>query len=146
PYPILTAADAVVLVLRPTVRFVAKAGPRIEALSRGPLAAKPRFLLLIGEGPYPPKEISRALGGTPVLGTVPMLPRAAEILSDGVPRRTRWSTRLQMSSLLRAVESLGADLWDRLRSGQYGATRSPGAGGSASTAMPPQPAAPQRPL
>ncbi|MBD3147065.1 hypothetical protein ACFPZO_24410 [Microbispora camponoti] len=116
PYAILTAADAVVLVLRPTVRFVAMAGPRIEALSRGALAATPHFLLLIGEGPYPAAEVSRTLGGTPILGTVPMLPKAAHILSDGAAGRTRWAGRLQMSSLLRTVGNLGAQLRERLDS------------------------------
>ncbi|WP_182880526.1 hypothetical protein [Microbispora sp. H10949] len=114
PYGILAAADAVVLVLRPTVRFVSMAGPRIDALSRGALAGTHRFLLFVGEGPYPPREVSRALGGTPVLGTVPLLPKAARVLSDGAPVGMRWTSRLQMTSLLRAVGSLTADLLGRL--------------------------------
>lgn len=125
PYAILTAADAVVLVLRPTVRFVAMAGPRIEALSRGALAATPRFLLLIGEGPYPAAEVSRTLGGTPVLGTVPALAKAAQVLSDGATGRTRWAGRLQMSSLLRAVGNLGAELRERLDAAPVGETAIP---------------------
>ncbi|WP_055483210.1 hypothetical protein [Sphaerimonospora mesophila] len=146
PYAILTAADAVVLVLRPTVRFVARCGPRVEALSRGPLAATPRYLLLIGEGPYSPAEISRALGGTPVLGMIPMLPRAAEIFSDGAPQHLRWSARLQMSSLLQAATGFGVELWEHLKSRTYGQASVPDAGEPPGTARPPRQLAPPPPV
>jgi hypothetical protein len=96
---ILRVAARVVLVLRPTLRQAAAARPRVDMLMqlKGSVAGC-LCLLVVGQGPVTPKELSRALG-VPLLGTLPDDRTAALVLSDGVDARRA----VESSSLLRAA-------------------------------------------
>jgi hypothetical protein len=103
--PVLAAASLVVLVLRPTLRQVSKARARIEMLTQmlgGPARIT---LLLIGEGTYPVREVSRVLG-VAVTGSLPYDAKAASVLSDGVGSRRG----LQARPLIRAAGAAGRAL------------------------------------
>jgi hypothetical protein len=102
--PVLATASLVVLVLRPTLRQVSKARARMEMLTQllGPGRVT---LLLIGEGTYPAREVSRALG-VAVAGSLPYDAKAASVLSDGVGSRRG----LQARPLIRAAGAAGRAL------------------------------------
>jgi hypothetical protein len=105
PRPVLAAASLVVLVLRPTLRQVSNARPRIEMLAqlagRSPAVAA----LLVGDGSYPAREVSRALG-LPVAGVLPSDKKTAAVLSDGAGSRRGLPSR----PLLRAAVIAGRRL------------------------------------
>jgi hypothetical protein len=105
PQPVLAAAGLVVLVLRPTLRQVSKARARIEMLTQMLGGSGRVTLLLIGEGTYPSREVSRALG-VPVAGSLPYDAKAASVLSDGVGSRRG----LQARPLIRAAGPAGRAL------------------------------------
>jgi hypothetical protein len=98
PEPVLAAARLVVLVLRPSLRQVSKARPRVEMLSQLLGEAGRLALLLVGEGTHSPREVARALG-VPVAATLPLDARAAAVLSDGIGSRRG----LQARPLIRAA-------------------------------------------
>ena len=111
PTSVLAEADVAVMVIRPSLRQVAAARPRIELLLQlrgaGPagsgLAARDGLgLLLVGDKAHGPGEIARTLG-VPVLASLPSDARTAAVLSDGVGRRSSLSDR----SLMRAARSAG---------------------------------------
>jgi hypothetical protein len=82
PWPVLTTADVVLLVVRPTVRGVWHARHAVQRVS-AKLAEPGRLRLLVtGPGPYPPADVGRALG-RPVLAVLPDDPAAAAVLADG---------------------------------------------------------------
>lgn len=109
PTPLLRHATTVVLVVRPTLASVAAARPRVQLLLDdlpGVAAGDQRLVaLVVGDGPYPAREVGHVLD-LPVIGSLPADPRAAAVYSDGAtPRRDH-----ARSALLRAarhtVESL----------------------------------------
>ncbi|WP_063770076.1 hypothetical protein, partial [Streptacidiphilus melanogenes] len=103
-------ADAVVAVLRTTLRGLSTARPRVAALT-AELAQEgvsdALALLLVREGPYAAAEISRALGA-PVVGLLPFAPKEARTLSDGGGRTS--DRRFQRSELMRAARSTSDEL------------------------------------
>ncbi|MEZ0067166.1 hypothetical protein ABIA32_003179 [Streptacidiphilus sp. MAP12-20] len=103
-------SDAVLAVLRTTLRGLSAARPRVAALAAD-LATEGGGvdvlgLLLVQEGPYSASEISRALQA-PVLGLLPFAPKEARILSDGGRTADR---RFQRSQLMRAARSTADEL------------------------------------
>jgi hypothetical protein len=123
PLAILSAARTVAIVLRPTLRQVWLARPRVELLcqlvgSRAHLA-----LLLIGPGTHSAGEVAHALG-VPVAAALPADSRTACALSDGLGGRHN----LARSSLMRAGSAAGKALRDhnttsRRHSAEAGAAR-----------------------
>ena len=81
PLAVLATARVVALVLRPTLRHVWAARPRIAMLSAVTEASR-IVLLISGPGTHPPREVSQALG-VPVAAVLPDDPRSAALLSDG---------------------------------------------------------------
>lgn len=83
PVGLLAAADMIVMVMRPTVRQIAAAQPRLAQL-RQALGESARFALcLIGRGAYSAGEIRKALGPFAATVLLPDDPRSARRLSDG---------------------------------------------------------------
>jgi hypothetical protein len=77
--------------LRPTLRQVWAARPRIEMLAQL-LGGTDRVVLLInGPGPHPPREVGSTLG-VPVAAVLPDDSRSAAVLSDGAPRRRQFGS------------------------------------------------------
>jgi hypothetical protein len=102
--PVLAAASLAVLVLRPSLRQVSRAMPRIEMLTN--LVGRDRVvILLVGEGTAPGHEVARTLGLS-VAGQLPDDPRTAAVLSDGSGRRHRMEAR----PLIRAATVAGRRL------------------------------------
>lgn len=98
-WPVMRAADRVVLVVRPTVRSVhaasAAAGRLRETFGDdGRVTA-----LVVGEGPYDAREVASSLG-LPLLGQLPFDKDAAAALSDGATGGVRnlFRTRLLKSA------------------------------------------------
>ncbi|GAA1026183.1 hypothetical protein GCM10009557_02980 [Virgisporangium ochraceum] len=95
PWPLLDAADAVLLAVRPTLASVAPAVPVASALTRRLQEAlgssSSLGLLVIGEGPYGTREIAAGLV-LPVVASVPEDRRAASVLTNGgvVKSRSRF--------------------------------------------------------
>jgi len=92
PYPptvVLAGADAVLFVVRSTLRSVSRAAPVLGALRRDVARAggdPDRVgLLVVEEGEYRSADLGRALGA-PVVATVPWRTRDAAALSDGSGR------------------------------------------------------------
>jgi hypothetical protein len=105
PLSVLAAASAVVLVMRPSLRQVARARPRIEMLGQLLGGLQRVTLLLAGEGIHAPREVSKALG-VPVTGTLPFDRKTASVLSDGAGGRRGLTAR----PLLRAAAVTGRAL------------------------------------
>jgi hypothetical protein len=105
PLAVLTAARVVVLVLRPTLRQVARARARIEMLGQLLGGLQRVTLLLAGPGAHAPRDVAKALG-VPIAGTLPDDCKTARVLSDGVGRRRDLSAR----PLLRAAAVAGRTL------------------------------------
>ncbi|MFD8001148.1 hypothetical protein [Streptomyces mirabilis] len=98
-------ADAVVVVVRNTLRCLQAAQPRVEALEE---RAGDVGLVVINEGPYPAGEVQRVLG-VPVVATLPYAPKEARVLSDGA-EQPRQFTR---SALMKAARTTSALLVQR---------------------------------
>ncbi|GII52800.1 hypothetical protein Pth03_11890 [Planotetraspora thailandica] len=105
PTPLLTRADQVLVVARPTLMDLSAVAPRLQEIKalRGP-RLDPR-VLLVGAGPYSRKEVARTLDAE-VADHLPHDPRAATVLSHGTGNE-RYVPR---SLLLRAARSLAEDL------------------------------------
>ncbi len=102
PTSVLAESAAVVLVMRPTLRQVARARPRVEMLSQV-LGGRDRLgLLLIGDGGLRAAEIARSLD-VRLAGSLPEDVKTAKVLSDGDGRRTR----LDRTDLIRAARPAG---------------------------------------
>lgn len=101
---LLTRADAVMLVLRPTLPAVAAAESRVAALQRRLVEATGTSgqlgLLLVGDRPYGAGEVTRALG-VPVLAVLADDPPAARVLAG----EGRGERRFVRSALLRTASS-----------------------------------------
>lgn len=102
PMPLIAASDLVVMLLRPTLRQVAAAKPRLDALGRRVGTSVPVSLCLIGHGDYTAREVGQALFGLPVLADIPYDPKSAAVLSDGKPAKRSMRT----SGLLRGAAAL----------------------------------------
>ncbi len=102
PTELLKAADAVVMVLKPTVTQVDAAAARLDALKElvGEQAAI--RLCLIADGAYGAGDVERVLG-FPVLAELPCSPADARVLSDGARPRLTFRTSL----LVRSLDVLG---------------------------------------
>lgn len=111
PQELLRAAQAVVMVLKPTLPQVDAAAPRLDALKELLAERNTAGLCLVADGPYGAAEVERVLG-VPVLGELPHSPSEARVLSDGARPRASFKTSL----LMRSLGSLGR----RLRSAQAG--------------------------
>lgn len=98
PMKLIAHSDLAVMLLRPTMRQVAAARPRLDAVGRYVGANVPVALALVGSGDYTDKQISQALYGLPIIAKLPNDPRSAALLSDG--KRTRRLVRV--SPLMRA--------------------------------------------
>ncbi|MFC0860948.1 hypothetical protein ACFHYQ_01430 [Sphaerimonospora cavernae] len=83
PMRLIAASDLALMLIRPSLRQVADARPRLDALGRHVGAEVPVAICLIGEGDYTAKQISEALYGLPVIGAIPWDPKSAAVLSDG---------------------------------------------------------------
>jgi hypothetical protein len=105
PLAVLCAARTVAIVLRPTLRQVWLARPRVEALSQLARGGARLGLLLTGPGTHSAREVARALN-LPVLAALPDDARTAGLLSDGLGDR-RYLTR---GSLIRAGSTVGEAL------------------------------------
>lgn len=108
PANVLAQATAVVMVMRPSLRQIAAARPRID-LALSLIGGNGRIgVLLIGEGGrasdhrHAAGDVAKALGA-PVVGTLPEDERTAAVLSDGVGRRHGLSGR----PLMRAARTVG---------------------------------------
>jgi hypothetical protein len=100
--PVLAAASVAVLVIRPTLRHVARARQRAELLT-GLLGGPGRLVVLLaGQGQHTAREVHSALG-LPVAGTLPADRRTAAMLSDGAGGRRGLSRR----PLVRAAAEAG---------------------------------------
>jgi hypothetical protein len=80
PTALLAAADAVLLVLRPTLPAVRAAAVALPSLARP--GGVPVGLVTVGAGGYSGRDLTAALGA-PVVGWLPDDPRTATALSSG---------------------------------------------------------------
>ena len=105
-WPVLRAADRVLLAVRPSVRSVHAAQDATQRLRHelGDLAKV--SALVVGDGPYSAGEVAKALN-LPLAGTFPHDRSAAQVLSDGATVRPK---AMQRSALLRAASSLAKTL------------------------------------
>jgi hypothetical protein len=110
PLSLISACDLAVMLLHPTLRHVAQARPRLDALGRYAGTDVPVELCVVGNGPYSLKEVSSALYDLPVLGWIPDDVRSAAVLSDGRPARKSF----HRSALIRGASALGAAMRRRL--------------------------------
>jgi hypothetical protein len=106
PLRLISASHLAVMLLRPTLRQVADARPRLDALGRHVGTSVPVALCLIGQGDYTPTEVSKALYGLPVIATIPHDPRSAGVLSDGRPTRQTIRMSLLMQSASRLANTM----------------------------------------
>jgi MinD-like ATPase involved in chromosome partitioning or flagellar assembly len=107
-WPVLRAADQVLLAVRPSVRSVHAAQDAVQRVRQelGDLAKV--ATLVVGDGPYSASEVTKALQ-LPLAGVLPHDPRAAAVLSDGAMSSIK---TLRRSLLLRAASSLAGQLAD----------------------------------
>ncbi|KQS64333.1 hypothetical protein [Modestobacter sp. Leaf380] len=105
-WPVVRAADRVLLTVRPTVRSVHAAQETVGRLrdELGDLAAV--SAIVVGRGPYPAGEVAVALG-LPLIGELPDDRATAAALSDGEPMSLR---AMRRSPLMRAASSLVREL------------------------------------
>ncbi|WP_131740474.1 hypothetical protein [Actinomadura roseirufa] len=102
PAELLMAADAVILVLKPTLVQVDAAKPRLDALREVVDERAAVGACLIADGAYTSAEVERALG-VPVLVELPFSRADAQVLSDGARPRLTFRTSL----LVRSLDALG---------------------------------------
>jgi cellulose biosynthesis protein BcsQ len=92
PWPLIRAADAVLLAVRPTLASLSAVMPAVESLKKEltdhVASTSSLGLLLIGDGPYDATEIGRTLA-VPVIAVLPDDPRTADTLSNGGVVRSR---------------------------------------------------------
>lgn len=101
PFPLLRAADLVMVVIRPTLAQVAAARPRVERL-RQSLGSVPLALCLIGDRPYGAREVRDQLGDFVASYVLPIDERAARVLSSGADN-DRERRRIERSDLMRTA-------------------------------------------
>jgi MinD-like ATPase involved in chromosome partitioning or flagellar assembly len=92
-----TVADALLVVLRPTLEGVEHVRARLDDLHS--VGAARVAALLVGDRPYPPPEVAAALG-LPVAGVLPLDPRGAKALE-----RRMLGAETRRSTIVRAARS-----------------------------------------
>jgi hypothetical protein len=109
PWPLMAAADLVLLVTRPSLRGGHHARHAAAVVEAG-LGGRSRLgLAVCGPGPYPPPEVGKVVG-LPVRAVLPADPAAAGVLSDGVPAGGRLSRRPLLRAARSAARQLAAEL------------------------------------
>lgn len=105
-WPVLRAADQVLLTVRPSVRSVHAAQDAVRRLRQELGDLTTVTALVVGDGPYSAGEVAEALE-LPLVGVLPEDRAAATVLSDG----GRMSVKsMRRSSLMRAATSLASKL------------------------------------
>ncbi|MFE3452491.1 hypothetical protein ACFXJ8_26570 [Nonomuraea sp. NPDC059194] len=104
PMKLVARTSLAVMLLRPTLRQITAAKPRLDALGRYVGTNVPVALGLIGQGDYSDKQISQILYGLPIIGRIPHDPRSASLLSDGKQSRRL----IRINSLMRGAAKLAA--------------------------------------
>lgn len=99
PLGVLAEAGGVLMVMRPTLRQVAAARPRVEMAYQAVGDRDKLGLLLVGEHGLRPADITRALD-VRVVASLPDDASTARVLSDGHGRRSR----LDRTPLMRAAK------------------------------------------
>jgi MinD-like ATPase involved in chromosome partitioning or flagellar assembly len=107
-WPVLRAADQVLLAVRPSVRSVHAAHDAVQRLRHELGDLEKVAALVVGDGPYAAGEVARALQ-LPLGGVLPYDRTAAEILSDGALSSPK---ALRRAALMRAASSLAGKLGD----------------------------------
>jgi MinD-like ATPase involved in chromosome partitioning or flagellar assembly len=102
---LVAQADIVVIVARPRLDELQHLQARIDRLSASGAQVR---LLLVGDKPYPPDEVTQALA-VPILGVLPVDPTAAAILNGLGGRRTRLERSPLLRHALDIVEALATD-------------------------------------
>lgn len=102
PLSVLAESNAVLLVMRPTLRQVAAARPRVDMVSQALGGRDKLGLLLIGDHGLKPVDIARTLD-VRVVASLPDDTGTARLLSDGDGRRSR----LDRTQLMRAAKLAG---------------------------------------
>ncbi|MBA2949626.1 hypothetical protein [Streptomyces himalayensis] len=99
-------ADAVIVVVRNTLRCLQAAQARVEALEErvGNIG-----LLMIDEGPYPAGEVQRVLR-VPVVAKLPYAPKEAKVLSDGAEQPRQFTK----TALMKAARTSSALIAQRV--------------------------------
>ena len=105
PSSVLAEANAVLMVMRPTLRQVAAARPRVDMVSQALGGRGKLGLLLVGDHGLRPVDISRALD-VRVVASLPDDPGTARVLSDGEGRRSRLDRTPLMRSAKLACQSV----------------------------------------
>jgi hypothetical protein len=105
-FPLVRAADQVLLAVRPSVRSVHAAQDALVKLRYELGDVSKVAALAIGEGPYPAGEIAKELG-LPLVGHLPADPRAAAVLSDGARMWSRFGSSSLMKAASRVASRLG---------------------------------------
>ncbi|MBT8226207.1 MAG: ParA family protein [Dactylosporangium sp.] len=93
PWPIVWAADAVLLVIRPTLPSIAAAAPAAAVLAQQltdhTASTSALGLLVVGEGPYDARQAAHQLR-MPLVGHLPEDSATARVLSFGGSLRLSW--------------------------------------------------------
>jgi hypothetical protein len=108
PLAMIAASDTVLMVLRPSLRQVSRAKPRLEMLTQIIGGRERIAVILAGPGTYGAREIRDALG-VDVAAELPHDPRTARLLSDGTGSRRSLDAR----PLMRAARVTARALRDR---------------------------------
>jgi hypothetical protein len=109
PWPLLTAAEVVLLVTRPSLRGGHHARHAAAVLDAGLGNRSGLGLAVCGPGPYSPAEVGRVVG-LPVRAVLPADPATAAVLSDGVPAGRGLSRRPLLRAARTAARKLHAGL------------------------------------
>jgi hypothetical protein len=105
-WPVLRAADRVLLAVRPSVRSVHAAQDAAHRLRSELGDLVKAAALVVGDGPYSASEVAGALQ-LPLAGVLPYDRTAAEVLSDGALSSPK---TLRRAALMRAASSLAGRL------------------------------------
>ena len=117
PTAVLTAADAVLVVLRPTLPSIRSSAFALSALAR--IGAGPVGLVTVGDGTYGTKEIAAELHA-PLVAALPDDPGTATVLSSGGERHR--------GRLLRAASRAEDEIWQLVTAGRARRTGRPSQG------------------
>ncbi len=105
PLAVLSAARTVAIVLRPTLRQVWSARPRVDMIGQVLGDSTRLTLLLTGRGTHSAGEVAHALG-VPVAAVLPADPRTASLLSDGLGGQRQLGSGPLMRSARTAARAL----------------------------------------
>lgn len=120
PAGMLARAAFVILVLRPTLRQVAAARPRVDVVADILGGTSRLGVLVVSGGGYRPGEIASALR-VPVLGAIRRDDRTAALLADGIGRRDGLAGRVLLRDARAVARSiLAASGAGRLQPGSGG--------------------------